>query len=103
MYKMPHDSLNLSSLDKNYVEMQVSRVKGILNSMQGKEGKPLDNDKVIALFSIAIDVYNNLCEKKEMKEEKKEEEAYLYNIEMKAVSNAEGNSEVYEGLLSSLG
>lgn len=94
--------INLSDLDKEYLETQTNRFKGILNSATGEEGKPLNDEKIMAIFSILVDMYNEMCfcKKSKLKKEdqKMEIQEKLYEAEDLASSLAGSTLQDYPSL-----
>lgn len=86
--------IKLSDLEPDYIQNQINRIKGILNSCNGKDGKPLNDEKVIALISIMIDMYNSMCYKKEEDEEKEIKEELIEKKQDFARMLADSLSEV---------
>lgn len=81
--------LSLTSLEPGYIKNQINRIKGILNSMQGEDGKPLNDEKVLALMSITIDTYNQLCNREKKEREKGLQKTEIFQAEMKALDSIE--------------
>jgi hypothetical protein len=65
--------IELSDLDKDYIKTQTNRFKGILNSAIGDEGKPLNDEKILAMFSILADMYNEMCYNKKSRLKKQDQ------------------------------